>query len=130
MKRLITLLLILLTTVASCFPQESVKPTLDAEIVRRVAAMDIEGKYYYSVVVTLKSNSPDFVFINKSKVKVTIKDIRGTTIYKRTFKKAFMYLFSNGQVQVGRPTYDQLLITKSSDSGDFVGMIREKEGVY
>ena len=114
----------------TCFSQETSKPTLGAEIVRRLSTIDIEGKYYYSVVATLKSNSPDFVFTSTPKVKVIITDIRGTVLYKKTLKKAFLYLFSDGQIQIGRQKFIQFAIVRVDDSNEFVGRIREKEGVY
>ena len=54
---------------------------------------------------------------------------------KKTFRNVFLYVFSDGQVQVGQPTgkkksFNQIIITKSASSDDYVGMIREKEGIY
>ena len=45
-------------------------------------------------------------------------------------KNVFLYVFSNGQVQVGKSNFDQILIQKSSYSDDFIGKIREKEGIF
>ena len=88
------------------------------------------GKYYDNVIVTLKSNQPDFFFIDKYKVKVTVTDASGSKVWNKTFKNAFLYVFSSGQIQVGKPNFDQLVITKSSSTGDWIGKVREKEGVY
>ena len=41
-----------------------------------------------------------------------------------------LYDFSDGQVQVGKRNFDQIVIQKSSLTGDFLGKIREKEGIY
>ena len=41
-----------------------------------------------------------------------------------------MYVFSNGQIQVGKPNFDQLIIFKSSTDNRYIGVIREKEGIY
>lgn len=109
---------------------ETAKPLTDTEIVRKVALIDIEGDLYYDVVVTLKSISPDYLISDKYKVKVKIEDSNGKKIWKRTLKNDFLYIFSNGQVQVGKNNFVQILIYKSSLTGDFIGTTREKEGVY
>ena len=57
-------------------------------------------------------------------------DSKGKKIWKKTLKNVFLYVFSNGQVQVGKRGFDQILIQKSSYTGDFIGKIREKEGIY
>ena len=68
-------------------------------------------------------------------MKVKVLDENGKSIYKKTFRNVFLYVFSDGQVQVGQPTgkkksFNQIIITKSASSDDYVGMIREKEGIY
>ena len=40
--------------------RETAKPILDAEIVRKVARIDIEGENYYNVIVIIKSIKPDY----------------------------------------------------------------------
>lgn len=109
---------------------EKAKPMTDTEIVRKCAILDVEGKYYENVTVTIKSNQPDFFFTDKYKVKVTITDASCSKVWKKTFKNAFLYVFSGGQIQVGKQNFDQLVIFKSSPTGDWAGMVREKEGVY
>lgn len=109
---------------------EKASPMTDTEIVRKCAILDVEGKYYDNVTVTIKSNQPDFFFTDKYKVKVTVTDASGSKVWNKTFKNAFLYVFPNGQVQVGKPNFDKLVITKSSPTGDWIGMVREKEGVY
>lgn len=78
----------------------------------------------------MKSTSPDYFITDKYKVKITITDANGKKIWKKTLKNVFLYVFSDGQVQVGKRHFDQILIQKSSLTGDFLGMIREKEGIY
>jgi hypothetical protein len=90
--------------------------------------MDIEGKYYKDVVVTLKSTSPDYFITDKYKVKVTVQDEDGKKVYKKTFKNCYLYIFSSGQVQVGKPKFNQIVIGKAGDS--WFGEIKEKEGVW
>jgi hypothetical protein len=132
MKRFFTILFLMLSVVLSIFAQEpeTAKPLTDTEVVRKVALMDIEGQLYDNVVVTMKSTSPDYIITGKYKVKVTISDPNGKKIWKKTLKNVFLYVFSNGQVQVGKQNFDQIVIQKSSLTGDFVGKIREKEGIY
>jgi len=113
----------------SLFSQETTKPLTDTEIVRNVSRLDIEGKEYKNVKVTFKSISPDYYFSDKHKVKVTIVDMDDKKVWKKTLKNTFLYVFSNGQIQVGRPNFNKILIQKN-DSGSFIGKIREKEGVY
>ncbi|MBR1655464.1 MAG: hypothetical protein IJ698_03475 [Prevotella sp.] len=132
MKKAFLLLLFLLSCNIGTFAQEAEKarPLTDTEIVRRVALLDIEGKYYYDVVMTFKSISPDHIITDKYKVKVNVKDSDGKKIWKKTLKNAFLYVFSNGQIQVGKRNFDQVIVQKSEKTGDFIGVVREKEGVY
>lgn len=132
MKHLVTILLLMLSLAVSGFAQEpeSAKPLTDTEVVRRVALMDIEGEMFEDVVVTIKSTSPDYFITDKYKVKVTITDSNGKKVWKKTLKNVFLYVFSDGQVQVGKRNFVQILIQKSSITGDFLGKIREKEGIY
>ena len=133
MKRILLFLMMLTINIVS-FAQnsepEKASPMTDTEIVRKCAILDVEGKYYDNVTVTIKSNQPDFFFIDKYKVKVTVTDASGSKVWNKTFKNAFLYVFSSGQIQVGKPNFDKLVITKSSPTGDWIGMVREKEGVY
>lgn len=130
MKRLLFFFAFLLSFSVGILAQESAKPLTDMEVVRRVAVMDIEGELYENVLVTMKSTSPDYFITDKYKVKVTIQDADGKNIWKKTMKNVFLYVFSNGQVQVGKSNFDQILIQKSSYSDDFIGKIREKEGIF
>lgn len=63
MKRIIIFILSLLSFTylhAQDSSRETAKPILDAEIVRKVARIDIEGKNYYNVIVIIKSIKPDY----------------------------------------------------------------------
>lgn len=133
MKRILLFLMMLTINIvgfAQSDETEKASPMTDTEIVRKCAILDVEGKYYDNVTVTIKSNQPDFFFTDKYKVKVTVTDASGSKVWNKTFKNAFLYVFPNGQVQVGKPNFDKLVITKSSPTGDWIGMVREKEGVY
>lgn len=129
MKLRILLILLFFNLTTNLFSQETAKPLTDTEIMRNVSKMDIEGKEYEYVKVTLKSISPDYFFSDIYKVKVTIVDMSGKEVWKKTLKNVFLYVFSNGQIQVGKPNFNKILIQKN-DTGLFDGTIREKEGVY
>ncbi len=109
---------------------ETARPLTDTEVVRRVALLDVEGKYYYDVVMTFKSTTPDYFITDKYKVKVSVKNNEGKTVWKKTLKNVFLYVFSSGQVQVGKQNFDMIVVQKSKETGDFIGIVREKEGVY
>ena len=132
--RKLLLFLVMLTINIVSFAQnsepEKAKPMTDTEIVRKCAFLDVEGKYYENVTVTIKSNQPDFFFTDKYKVKVTVTDASGSKVWNKTFKNAFLYVFSSGQVQVGKPNFHQMIISRADSSSEWIGMVREKEGVY
>lgn len=127
------LILIMLLTGSLTFAQneaETAKPLTDMEIVRKIAYLDIEGKIYENVTISLKSTTPDMFISNKYQVKVKAVDSSGKSIYKKTFKNVFLYVFSDGQIQVGKRNFNQIVVQKSTSIGENVGMIREKEGIY
>jgi len=55
-------------------------------IERNVSIMDIEGKEYENVKVTLKSISPDYFFSDLYKVKVTVVDMKGKVVWKKLLR--------------------------------------------
>ena len=132
MKKIILMMLFLISCSANIIAQEpeTARPLTDTEVVRRVALLDLEGKYYFDVVMTFKSTTPDYFISDKYKVKVTVKDSVGKNIWKKTLKNVFLYVFSNGQIQVGKSNFNQILVQKGKETGDFFGVVREKEGVY
>ena len=111
------------------FARKEANPVTDQKVVRKVALIDIEGATYENVVVSMKSTSPDD-FTDKYKVRVVITDSTGKKIWKKTLKNVFLYVFPKGQVQIGKGGFDQIVIQKSSNTDDFIGKIREKEGIY
>jgi len=131
MKRIIFLLIACMTMAlgyAKSDEPEKSSPSRDTEIVCRCPFMNIEGEYYFYVTVTLKSISPDYIFTDKYKVKIIVSDKYGNKIYKKTFKNSYLYIFSNGQIQVGKPKFTQVLITKEDDG--WYAEIKEKEGIW
>ena len=133
MKKFIMIFALLIVSVmsyAQVLKSETTRPLMGAEIVRHCSSFDIEGIKYEDVTVTLKSNEPDYIFVTNSKVKVTVTDANGLKVWSKSFKKAYLYVFSSGQTHVGRPKFTQLFIDKSNYSKDWIGIVREKEGVY
>ncbi|WP_420583256.1 hypothetical protein [Reichenbachiella sp.] len=126
MKHYLTVAILLITLKG--FSQETSNPLTDTKITRHVSIMDIEGEIFEDVTVTMKSISPDYFISDNYKVKVTIIDNEGQHIWKKTLKNTFLYVFSNGQVQVGQKKFNKIVIQKTS--GEFYGIIRENEGVY
>ncbi len=80
--------------------------------------------------MSFKSITPDYFISDKYKVKVKVVDKNGKSIYKKTLKNVFLYVFSNGQIQVGKKNFDQIVVQKSKSTDENIGIIREKEGVY
>lgn len=131
MKKVLLLMVMFVASLSMVAQEpETARPLTDTEVVRRVALLDIEGKYYFDVVMTFKSTTPDYFITDKYKVKVTVKNNEGKTVWKKTLKNVFLYVFSTGQVQVGKQNFDMIVVQKSKETGDFIGIVREKEGVY
>lgn len=131
MRKKFALLLMMLFTVFLASAQEepeTTKPLFDMEVERKVAVLDIEGTNYENVTVRLKSLSPGFSS-DDFRVKVKVVDEQGKTIYKKTLKNVFLYVFSKGQVQVGKRNFDQVVIYHSYALSGYAGKIRVKEGV-
>jgi len=127
LKLILTLLFFNLTFFL--FAQETTIPINDVEIERNVSIIDIEGKKYENIKVNLISISPDYFISDIYRVKVNITNVKGKTIWKKTLKNVYLYVFSSGQVQVGKPNFNMIAIYKN-DTGIYTGKIREKEGVY
>ena len=131
MKKVLLFVLMLVTSLTMVAQEpETASPLTDTEVVRRVALLDVEGKCYYDVVMSFKSTTPDFLITDNYKVKVTVKNNEGKTVWKKTLKNVFLYVFSGGQIQVGKQNFVMILVQKSKETGDNIGVVREKEGVY
>lgn len=109
---------------------ETAQPLMDMKVTRKVAVLDIEGKEYENVTIFCKSITPNYLITDKYKVKVKVVDKKGKSIYKKTLKNVFLYVFSSGQIQVGKQGFNQIIITKSKQEDNYIGIIREKEGIY
>lgn len=131
MKRFIILIVTIISMTfgfAQGTEPEWSSPSKDTEIIRQCFSMNIEGTNYKDVMVTLKSTSPDYFFTNKYKVNVLVKDKKGKKIYKKTFKNCYLYIYRNGQIQVGLPKFTQIIIAKVGNY--WCGEIKEKEGIW
>lgn len=126
--KLFTFLLLFSHSVFS-FAQEKTSPIADVVIERNVTVLDLEGKTYENVTVRFKSVSPSNSIWGIYRVSVKIKNSEGETIWKKAFNNAYLYVFSDGQVQVGKPNFNMIVIFENDD-GSYSGTIREKEGVY
>lgn len=127
MKRIITLLVAIFSFafIANAEPdKESVEPTYDVTITRYVDMLNINGHYHYNVECTIKASD----FWSKT-VKIIVKN-GNTKVYKHTYKNSHLYIFSNGQIQIGVPRLDWVVIWAKDFEGKVVGRINEKEGVY
>lgn len=60
MKRFVSMLLVILVSIATFAQKEEARPTVDTEIVRKCSSIDIEGDVYENVLVTIKANKPDY----------------------------------------------------------------------
>ena len=137
MKKLIVLLIFTISFNSFAFAQnnndetEKASPMQNAELIRKVWFLDIEGEMYTDVVVSVKSISPDGFFSDKYRVKVKVTDSNGKTVWNKTMKNIYLYVFSDGQIQIGRPKFSQLVIYSGKRANKYEkGIIREKEGVY
>lgn len=131
MKKFLLFFVMLISSIvgfAQSDESEKAKPMLDTEIVRKCLKFDIEGDEYEDVVVTMKSNNPDNI-LTGSKVKVTVVNASGTKVWAKTLKNVYLYVFSTGEILVGKPHFDQLAIFREG-SKNWTGIVREKEGVY
>ncbi len=132
MKKILIFLVMLTFSIvgfAQSSEPEKAMPMTDTEIVRKCSILDIEGKYYKDVRVTIKSNNPEFI-LRDSKVKVIVTDSFGNKVWNKTFKNAYLYVYSKGQIQIGKPNFNQMVIDKDTTSEEWMGVIREKEGLY
>lgn len=133
MKRLILLLFLFCSFSNFSFANErdsieSVKPTMNLEISRKVKYLQIDdigfrdyNELFYDIKLVSKWNELTPI------VKVVIKNNEGKTIWKKTFKNTYLYLFSNGQIQVGKPRFDQIIIYNKLNPSCY---INTKEGLY
>lgn len=138
MKRLLTLFILITSIVSLSHSQtattpevQSVKPVRNAMVERKVVAIDVDGVTYENVNVSMQA--VNHRYYNRNKVKIVIRDVMGKKLWSKTFSDVFLYVFSDGQVQVGQGTFIQLLIekiAKPTAEGEFKATFREKQGIF
>lgn len=77
------------------------------------------------IIVTLIIMMLAFVTAGWLQIEETTKPSDDTKVVRRVAA-----IFYNGHIQVGQPNFTQLIITKSETSGIYIGLVREKEGIY
>lgn len=112
------------------FAQEEAHPMSDVKIERKLSYVDIEGDVFQDVTAKIQSISPDYIISSNYRVKIKIEDSNGKVIFKKKLKNSFLYVFSNGQIQIGRRNFNTVIIYKNDIINTYHGVIRLKEGVY
>ena len=133
MKKIISILLISLFSVIYAFAQnsngyEESKPHFGIKFQKTVESIRIEDKYYANAVVYLKSNTPDYQFVTKGSVKVTVT-VNDEVVYKKKMKDSYLYIFPSGKISVGKGNFSKLCLRRFSDN-KYRGVIDEKEGAF
>lgn len=109
---------------------EKVHASYSTEIQRKVETLDIDGKEYSDVLMTFKSGSGESDENNKGSVAVKVKSREsGKTLYSRRLKHSALFIFSTGQIQVGRQNFRKVVVYPVG-GGKYKGEINEMEGVY
>ena len=128
--------------------QENIRPTFDVRLEREVSSIKIDSKEYADVVIEIDAdayktkssktvNSPgkDFIYgiyiedVDYDGVRITVKKKEtGNTLYKKRFKKSFLYGLPDGTIKVGKDyVLTQLIISKKD--GIWTALLKEK-GIY
>lgn len=130
MKRILTLIFISLLGAYMASAQgtvETTKPeTTENNIVRSIDSIDIEGDFYCNVTVHIKSIPQGKYAKPYVKVKI-VETATKKTILSKTLNGSYLFLFSDGQIQVGKHNLRQIAISKPGKGS--AGIIRIKEGI-
>ena len=128
MKKVFVVFLFIFSTV-STFAQsegESVKPIGGITLYRNVSLAAIEQNNYLDVIVKFKAAELGDYFTNG--VKVVVVD--NNTIYRKRFSKSYLYVFSDGTIEVGKGNaLTQIILFKYKDGSGW-GMILKERGIY
>ena len=146
LKNIFSLLLLFVSLSAAA--QENIRPTFDVRLEREVSSIKIDNKEYDDVVIEIDAdayktqssktvNSPgkDFIYgiyiedVDYDGVRITVKKKEtGNTLYKKRFKKSFLYGLPDGTIKVGKDyVLTQLIISKKD--GIWTALLKEK-GIY
>ncbi|MCH5306643.1 MAG: hypothetical protein J1E37_01080 [Prevotella sp.] len=134
MKKLLLIMMVCLITHTIYAQEDSkiekVRPITNVEVSRKVVVMSIEDKSYSDVVVNIQALAYNPWLENPFRVKVVVTDSIGKIIYKRKFKNTCLYILRNGQIQVGKPNFNKMVLLSPIAGESLYGIIKEKEGVY
>lgn len=146
LKNIFSLLLLFVSLAAAA--QENIRPMFDVRLEREVSSIKIDNKEYADVVIEIDAdayktkssktvNSPgkDFIYgiyiedVDYDGVRITVKKKEtGNTLYKKRFKKSFLYGLPDGTIKVGKDyVLTQLIISKKD--GIWTALLKEK-GIY
>lgn len=146
LKKIFSLLLLFVSLAAAA--QENIRPTFDVRLEREVSSIKIDSKEYADVVIEIDAdayktqssktvNSPgkDFIYgiyiedVDYDGVRITVKKKEtDKTLYKKRFKKSFLYGLPDGTIKVGKDyVLTQLIISKKD--GIWTALLKEK-GIY
>ena len=151
MKKVFVVFLFIFSTV-STFAQsegESVKPIGGITLYRNVSLAAIEQNNYLDVIVKFKAAELGDYFTNGVKVVVEVTAIdqgsnearktievvvvdnnTGKKIYRKRFSKSYLYVFSDGTIEVGKGNaLTQIILFKYKDGSGW-GMILKERGIY
>ena len=130
MKKVFVVFLFIFSTV-STFAQsegESVKPIGGITLYRNVSLAAIEQNNYLDVIVKFKAAELGDYFTNGVKV-VVVDNNTGKKIYRKRFSKSYLYVFSDGTIEVGKGNaLTQIILLYKDGSG--WGMILKERGIY
>ena len=130
MKKVFVVFLFIFSTV-STFAQsegESVKPIGGITLYRNVSLAAIEQNYL-DVIVKFKAAELGDYFTNGVKV-VVVDNNTGKKIYRKRFSKSYLYVFSDGTIEVGKGNaLTQIILFKYKDGSGW-GMILKERGIY
>lgn len=129
MKKILSIAFLMFTLSFSAFG-ETVKPLYDTKVYRKLNFIYIEDKSYDNVSVTMKCISPDYLIHDNARVKILITDENGQMIWKKTLYNTYLYVFSDGQIQIGKPNFTQMIIRPTTYGTRYYGEIKLEEGIY
>ena len=96
---------------------------------RNVSLAAIEQNNYLDVIVKFKAAELGDYFTNGVKV-VVVDNNTGKKIYRKRFSKSYLYVFSDGTIEVGKGNaLTQIILFKYKDGSGW-GMILKERGIY
>ena len=135
MKKVFVVFLFIFSTV-STFAQsegESVKPIGGITLYRNVSLAAIEQNNYLDVIVKFKAAELGDQGSNEARktIEVVVVDNNtGKKIYRKRFSKSYLYVFSDGTIEVGKGNaLTQIILFKYKDGSGW-GMILKERGIY